>query len=94
MDFGDLKYLVMREIVNVYDHAVILNENAPYGKLLETEQMFDRFITTSYQPTCENMVADFAEKLRPFMPAGISIHNIRLYETETSYAEWFASDNP
>jgi len=27
------------------------------------------------------------------LPYGVRLHNLRLYETATSYAEWFASDN-
>ncbi len=93
MDFGDIKRIVNRQIVAVFDHAVILYKDAPYAKLLETEEMFDRFISTDYQPTCENMVYDFAQRIMPHLPENVKLFSIRLYETETSYAEWFASDN-
>jgi 6-pyruvoyltetrahydropterin/6-carboxytetrahydropterin synthase len=46
-----------------------------------------------YQPTSENMVVDFANKIRARLPKEIALHSLRLQETETSFAEWFASDN-
>jgi len=93
IDFGDLKDIVKTKIIDVFDHAVILNEQAPYGELKKVPQMFERFITTGYQPTCENMVSDFAQIIMKELPRGVELFSLRLYETETSYAEWFAQDN-
>lgn len=93
MDFGDIKYIVKREIVNVFDHAVIISKDAPYEKLTEVPEMFDRLLRTDYQPTCECMVHDFARRIKPHLPEGVNLHSIRLYETANSFAEWFASDN-
>ncbi len=93
IDFGDLKDIVKTNIVDVFDHAVILNKNAPYQNFIKVPQMFERFITTDYQPTCENMVGHFAEIITKHLPTGVELLSIRLYETETSYAEWFAQDN-
>lgn len=93
IDFGDLKMIVKKNIVDVFDHAVILNKNAPYQGLKETPEMFERFITTDYQPTCENMVSHFADIIKKELPENVELFSIRLYETETSYGEWFAGDN-
>jgi 6-pyruvoyltetrahydropterin/6-carboxytetrahydropterin synthase len=70
-----------------------LNKEAPHSSFTNIPQMFDRFIATDYQPTCENMVAHFAEIIKALLPDEVSLFSIRLFETETSYAEWFASDN-
>jgi len=93
IDFGDLKDIVKTKIIDVFDHAVILNNQAPYQELRKVPQMFERFITTDYQPTCENMVSDFAKIIMKELPKGVELFSLRLYETETSYAEWFAQDN-
>jgi 6-pyruvoyltetrahydropterin/6-carboxytetrahydropterin synthase len=93
IDFGELKDIVKTNIVDVFDHAVILNKMAPHQEFIKVPQMFDRFITTDYQPTCENMVCDFASIIRKHLPKGVDLHSVRLYETENSYAEWFAQDN-
>jgi len=39
------------------------------------------------------MVIDFADKIKRRLPANILLHSLRLQETETSFAEWFQSDN-
>jgi len=39
------------------------------------------------------MVAYFAARIVKRLPPGVILHNLRLYETATSYAEWFAGDN-
>ncbi|MFN9112086.1 MAG: 6-pyruvoyl trahydropterin synthase family protein, partial [Bacteroidota bacterium] len=50
-------------------------------------------ILVDYQPTSENMVIDFAQKIKTRLPETIELHSLKLQETETSYAQWFASDN-
>ena len=51
------------------------------------------FLLVDYQPTTEMMVIDFAEKIAKHLPQGVALHSLKLQETATSYAEWFASDN-
>lgn len=91
MDFGQLKRLVNSKIVDVYDHAVVVYENDE--RLAEMKNLFENIIATSYQPTCENMVGDFAAIINQELPNGLKVFSIRLYETATSYAEWYAMDN-
>lgn len=93
MDFGDLKRIVNKEIVDKLDHSVMLNEKAPYQSFSNIEEMFDRIHILNYQPTCENMVVDFAKRIGANLPKHVELFSIQLYETATSYAEWFASDN-
>ena len=95
IDFGDLKRIVKREIVDVFDHATVFNRNTPHVEL--ARELSDRghsVILVDYQPTSENMIQDFAEKIKAQLPSQLKLFSLRLQETETSYAEWFASDNP
>jgi 6-pyruvoyltetrahydropterin/6-carboxytetrahydropterin synthase len=39
------------------------------------------------------MVIDFANKLKKHLPKTITLHSLRLQETETSFAEWYSEDN-
>jgi 6-pyruvoyltetrahydropterin/6-carboxytetrahydropterin synthase len=39
------------------------------------------------------MVIDFAEKIKRRLPDTIQLHSLKLQETDSSFAEWFASDN-
>jgi len=93
IDFSDLKKIVNAEIVDPLDHAIILNKKALESLNWTDNQMFKKLYAVDYQPTCENMVVDFAQKLLKKIPVGLELHNIKLYETATSFAEWYASDN-
>ena len=93
IDFGDLKKIVNKEIVHPLDHAVILNKKAVESLNCQGNQMFKKQYFVDYQPTCENMIIDFAQKLLLKFPAGLKLHSIKLHETATSFAEWYAEDN-
>lgn len=94
IDFGDLKKIVKEEIVNVFDHATVFNKNTPHVELAkELENRGHNVLLVDYQPTSEMMVIDFANKISKRLPNTIKLHSLKLQETATSYAEWFASDN-
>jgi 6-pyruvoyltetrahydropterin/6-carboxytetrahydropterin synthase len=93
IDFGDLKKIVNQEIVDVFDHATVFNKNTPHVEL--AKELADRghdVLLVDYQPTSEMMVIDFAAKISALLPDQIKLHSLRLSETATSYAEWFAAD--
>jgi len=94
IDFSDLKKIVKEEIVDVFDHATVFNKNTPHVEL--AKELSDRghnVLLVNYQPTSEMMVIDFAEKIKQRLPEKIQLHSLKLQETATSYAEWYASDN-
>ncbi|MBC8344130.1 MAG: 6-carboxytetrahydropterin synthase [Bacteroidetes bacterium] len=93
MDFGDLKSIVYHDIVAKYDHSLIVNDNSPEDVKEAMQKSTGRVLFTPYQPTCENMVAEFARIIRDQLPTHIKLCRVRLYETSTSYAEWFSTDN-
>ncbi len=94
IDFSDLKKIVKEEIVDRFDHATVFNETTPHIELAhELANRGHDVILVKYQPTSENMVIDFAERIQSRLPENIMLHSLRLQETETSFAEWYASDN-
>jgi len=93
MDFGDLKKIVKENVVERFDHSLMVSGFAPAGSIEAYKQHFGNVIVSNYQPTCENIVTDIAAIISPRMPEGIWLHSVKLYETATSYAEWHASDN-
>ncbi|SDR88599.1 6-pyruvoyltetrahydropterin/6-carboxytetrahydropterin synthase [Gillisia sp. Hel1_33_143] len=94
IDFGDLKKIVKSEIVDKFDHATVFNKNTPHVELAkELENRDHNVILVDYQPTSENMVIDFAEKIKKNLPGHIQLHSLKLQETDSSFAEWYASDN-
>ncbi len=93
MDFGDLKVIVKNEIINKLDHAVVLNENSPHRELANTiNDHSHNVVLVPYQPTSENMLLDFAERIQKQLPQNVLLHSLKLYETANSYAEWHADD--
>lgn len=94
IDFSDLKKIVKEEIVDVFDHATVFNKNTPHVELAtELETRGHHVILVDYQPTSENMVTDFSQKIKNRLPETIKLHSLKLQETDTSFAEWYASDN-
>lgn len=94
MDFGELKAIVVREVVSRLDHSLILRRGSEAERLCSSlEGIAERIIMVDYQPTCENMLYDFAHRIGEALPQGVRLHSLRLHETTTSYAEWFAADN-
>ena len=93
IDFGDLKKIVKEEIVDPFDHATVFNKNTPHVELAEELRSRGHdVILADYQPTSEMMILDFAEKIKSRLPEHLELFSLRLRETETSYAEWHASD--
>ncbi|MDK7373990.1 6-carboxytetrahydropterin synthase [Weeksella virosa] len=94
MDFGDLKKIVNKAVVDIFDHAILLNENSPHKSL--GDQLLaegHKVIFTTYQPSCENMILWIVDQLKPLLPSHTELVALKLYETENSYCEWLASDN-
>ena len=93
IDFSELKNIVFGSIVNEFDHSVVVSADFDRDKMEMMTKTFGNTVVVSYQPTCENLVADFAVRLRTKFPEGTTLHSLKLYETAKSYAEWFAADN-
>ncbi len=93
IDFGVLKQIVNELIVEPLDHALMVNANTPHKEMMEQSDLLGKVVAVPYQPTCEHMIHDFAHKIRAALPEGVALHSLRLHETTTSYAEWFAEDN-
>lgn len=93
IDFFVLKNIVSKEIINVFDHAIAISSEDDNDKIAIFRGMFGNTVVVDYQPTCENLVTDFAERIKRRLPDRVKLHSLKLYETATSYAEWYASDN-
>ena len=91
IDFADIKPAVKMAVVNPFDHALILEDDSPY--LTESIRKRQKLILYSLQPTAENMLIDMVDRVKKRLPAHIELHSMKLFETSSSWAEWFALDN-
>lgn len=91
LDFTELKKIVNEAIVFKFDHALTIREGAPL--IDELKAQYDNIIVLPFQPTCENLVIHFAELLSQKLPKEVKLFSLKLYETATSYVEWFAEEN-
>jgi 6-pyruvoyltetrahydropterin/6-carboxytetrahydropterin synthase len=91
MDFTDLKSIVKPEIVDKYDHSLVLNANSPHADL--DLSAFNKVYYLDYQPTSENLVLDFANFIKEQLPDGVDLLKVVLSETASSFAEWNKEDN-
>ncbi len=92
LDFSDLKHIVEQQVIEPLDHALMLPEDSPYLSLLEGVDSPDdqpKMVVSAFQPTCENLLLYFARLLDGKFPEGVRLFSLKLYETETSYAELF-----
>lgn len=93
IDFGDLKRLVRSFIIDKLDHALVLNSETPTALIEILKSQGTNLLLVDYQPTSENMLIDFAHTFQAELPSNIKLHSLKLRETCTSFAEWFAEDN-
>ena len=91
LDFDILKSIVKPEIIKKYDHSLVLNGNSSHAEI--DLSAFEKVFFLPYQPTSENLVTDFALKIKSKLPEGIELYKVILSETATSSAEWNIEDN-
>ena len=91
IDFAELKEIVKPEIIDKYDHSLVLNANSPHASI--DLSAFEKVFYLPYQPTSENLVMDFATIIQSKMPKRITLCKVVLSETASSFAEWNLEDN-
>jgi len=93
IDFGDLKEIVKKQVIDDYDHALVLNKNTAYKEIGDfLEERGHHILLVDFQPTGEMMIQDMAQRIIPHLPKNVSLFKLKLYETGTSFAEWYATD--
>ena len=88
IDFHDLKQIVAQVIVDKLDHAFIIGGNMPQSFVEITKQNFDKVVELPYQPTTENMLADFVARIQKHLPQHVELYSVTLQETRDNIAEW------
>ena len=92
IDFGDLKKIVNAKVVDIFDHALVMKKDYSDELLNSLAANFELIQYVDYQPTCENLIGDFAGKIKTALPNGVVLHHLKLHETATAFCEWFVED--
>lgn len=88
IDFGAIKAVVERHIIEPYDHSLLLRHTEQTAEAVEAlSRCFEGVYAFDWQPTSENILLHFAALLTPHIPAGIRLHSLRLHETANNCAE-------
>jgi 6-pyruvoyltetrahydropterin/6-carboxytetrahydropterin synthase len=78
LDLKELKEILNREVVELYDHRFLNYEVPPFDH--ET-------------PTLENMARDIWRRIAPRLANGSRrLHAVRLYETQDLYVDYFGEE--
>ncbi len=94
VDFSLIKKVVHEKIIEKYDHALILNAALADDLKKGLHAATGKLEFVPFQPSCENLLLLFKDELYSvFQEKRWNLFSLKLYETPTSYAEWFASDN-
>ena len=91
LDFKRVKELVEHSVINDFDHSVVLYKNSKFANVIKETDT--KMIMFDCQPTCENLIMEFHDRITKVLPEEIKLAKIKLYETETSFAEWLMEDN-
>jgi len=74
LDLKDLKQIINREVVDIYDHRFLNHEVEPFDKVV---------------PTAENIARDVWDRLAaPIRDGGQRLHSIRLYESPDLFVDY------
>lgn len=92
-DFTDLKFLVKQTVVDPFDHALVLNSNSHLEFNNQLKSYYEKIIQVPFQPTCENLLIEFKNRISEKIKKEQTLVSIKLNETETSFAEWHLTDN-
>jgi 6-pyruvoyltetrahydropterin/6-carboxytetrahydropterin synthase len=92
IDFKDLKNIIKKQITDRFDHALVMNSASPKDLVDMLVKNYDKIVLLDYQPTTENLIADMAGQIRASLPGNLELFSLRLRETPSSFAEWFAAD--
>lgn len=87
IDFKELKEIVNSKVIAFLDHKLVLSTEYING--LESYSSFNNLFRFEVEPTAENLLLFISKELTAALPAQVSLHSLKLFETASSYAEWF-----
>jgi 6-pyruvoyltetrahydropterin/6-carboxytetrahydropterin synthase len=86
IDFKQLKQLVQKGVVERFDHRILLSK--AYLQEHPGLMQLPNLEVWEAEPTAENILLQVKENLHQLLPGEIKLYQLKLYETNDSYAEW------
>lgn len=94
VDFSELKDLINEEIIDLYDHKLIIDSTSSKGEKLINFCAENNFSYVSFtgQPTAERMAENIYRRIDDkikrgfFLSVGVELCSVSVWETPTSFA--------
>lgn len=74
VDFSDLKKVLNEEIIEPFDHALMLNKNTDEHVYCGLQGY--KLILMGFQPTCENLILYISARLKEVLPSAVKLHHL------------------
>jgi len=83
MDFDDLRDMVRKAVLDLWDHATLLDAGDPLGPAIRAVQREapDRVVLFPGQPTAEILTREAWGRLERQLPTGIELERVAIRET-------------
>jgi len=83
MDFDDLRDVVRKAVLDLWDHATLLAAGDPLGPAIRAVQHEapDRIVLLEGQPTAEILTREAWRRLEEQVPTGITLERVAIRET-------------
>jgi len=83
MDFDDLRDVVRKAVLDLWDHATLLAAGDPLGPAIRAVQHEapDRIVLLEGQPTAEILAREAWRRLEEQLPTGITLERVAIRET-------------
>ena len=86
IDFKELKKIVSAAVLKNFDHRLLLSED--YLKSKKALSFHESLFALEAEPTAENLLICIRAQIEKELPEGVKLVALKLYETNSSYAEW------
>jgi 6-pyruvoyltetrahydropterin/6-carboxytetrahydropterin synthase len=87
IDFKEIKKIVNAFVIKTFDHKLILSRDFVAG--IAASSFLENPVIWEIESTAENMLIYIKKILCDKFPDGIKLTQLKLYETNDSYAEMF-----
>jgi len=92
IDFKELKEIVNSKVITTLDHKLVLSYE--YINSFEVQASYNNLFVFETEPTAENLILFISKELITSLPTHVTLHSLKLYETNSSYAEWINDKKP